>query len=98
MIDQKEGLKNYQRYLASVADTGGSGRPAKLKFKNIQFWGKNSSHGVFSHYPDQNILPCLSSNFLKLIKSAQKTKPSHASFPPAGKYWLVGLYLAGNSN
>ena len=56
VIDQKVGLKNYQHYLTSVARTGGSGRPAKLKYKNIQFWEKNCSQGVFSHYPDQNIL------------------------------------------
>ena len=38
VIDQKVGLKNYQHYLTSVARTGGSRRPAKLKYKNIQFW------------------------------------------------------------
>ena len=100
MIDQKVGLKNYQHYLTSVAHTGGSGRPAKLKYKNIQFWGKIAATGCSVIA----LIKTSSFSFFQFPKIDQvstenKTQPRVISTSwEILTGWLACLYLAGNSN
>ena len=99
VIDQKVGLKNYQHYLTSVAVAQvARGAPLNLNIKIFNFGKKNCSQGVFSHYPDQNILLL----FLPIswnLPSQRRNKTSHASFPaPGNTDWMAGWLVNGTGD